>query len=268
VSEETPSQPEPSGGDPSGPGDGYEQGAPTTVYTADDFEPEVITIPRPQGDAPPQPDFYDGVLTDEAEHYPQPYGSPVTVYGAEDFDPEVVTIPRLVYGPGAFEPEVVTIPRPEQSASGSQSPTRSVTAKGFEPSIAQEQPPAAVDVEAKVDGSTLVARAFTRAAKQRFSLRGAPVPVARPIAGRTTWSQHAYGNAVDLSGTPEAMAAAAEWARVNAGQLRVRYVIWNHQVSSFGSPWRPYHGSDPHTGHLHVDFAPGFSGDPPGHPSR
>jgi LysM repeat protein len=40
----------------------------------------------------------------------------------------------------------------------------------------------------------------------------------------------------------------------NARRLGVMYVIWNHRIWS-AEGWRPYQGSDPHTGHLHISLS-------------
>lgn len=44
----------------------------------------------------------------------------------------------------------------------------------------------------------------------------------------------------------------------------VKYVIWDHRLfSSYGATpweWRPYHGADPHTNHVHVSVGVGTDG--------
>jgi len=88
----------------------------------------------------------------------------------------------------------------------------------------------------------------------------------RPIAGTNTLSQHAYGNALDISASPETMAQIWAWAISNAGVFSVRLVIYNRKQwtrSGIG----PYTStSNPHTDHVHVDFYPQYGGTPPGHP--
>jgi hypothetical protein len=43
------------------------------------------------------------------------------------------------------------------------------------------------------------------------------------------------------------------WAIRNADRLGIQSVIWNRRVWGYGNETvRPYHGTDPHTGHLHI----------------
>ena len=52
--------------------------------------------------------------------------------------------------------------------------------------------------------------------------------------------------------------AFADWIRgeVNAGRMRIGYVISNGRIYNpeHGSAWRPYTGSNPHSGHVHVSI--------------
>jgi len=67
-------------------------------------------------------------------------------------------------------------------------------------------------------------------------------------------SDHAYGRAFDIGGSPKQMAAAAEKLRTNPPP-GLKYVIYNHKIASPGGPWRPYKGVNPHTDHIHASFS-------------
>lgn len=70
----------------------------------------------------------------------------------------------------------------------------------------------------------------------------------RHIAGSSTWSQHAWANAVDLAPPDRAYGdKMAEFVRANAGALRIEHLLW--QVRD-------------HYDHIHVDFTPNFTGTP------
>ena len=82
----------------------------------------------------------------------------------------------------------------------------------------------------------------------------------RPIAGTSTWSQHSWGNAVDITTadwlelrelTPAHYALldeVYEWIMANYASLAARYVLWR----------RPSHYN-----HIHIDFHPKGTGTPP-----
>ena len=78
--------------------------------------------------------------------------------------------------------------------------------------------------------------------------------VNRNVRGGNTKSMHAYGRAFDIGGSPETMAKIAEYLRTAATSLQ--YVIYNRRIAGpgMGKPWRPYHGVNPHTDHVHADF--------------
>lgn len=40
----------------------------------------------------------------------------------------------------------------------------------------------------------------------------------------------------------------------------LKYVIYDRRIASAGAPWRPYYGSNPHTGHVHVSVGVGPDG--------
>ena len=80
----------------------------------------------------------------------------------------------------------------------------------------------------------------------------------RNVRGSTsTLSLHAEGRAVDL--TPGSRGAGALTELVHRlveqhQQLGVQQVIWQRSVWTVGRGWRPYSGTDPHTGHAHVEL--------------
>lgn len=71
------------------------------------------------------------------------------------------------------------------------------------------------------------------------------------------YPDHPSGHALDfMTNTGTAL---AEYARVNAARLGVKYIIWNRQqwsVAKASQGWRPYTGSNPHTDHVHITFNP------------
>ena len=87
----------------------------------------------------------------------------------------------------------------------------------------------------------------------------------RRIAGSSSWSQHAFGNAYDAGGPltlVKAMGAACI-AEAKAGRLPAVEVICNRQKWTPQDGIEPYRGVDPHTGHIHVTAAPYLTGIPP-----
>jgi hypothetical protein len=81
----------------------------------------------------------------------------------------------------------------------------------------------------------------------------------RPIAGSTERSVHSEGRACDL-GTPGVTTwslAVADALVASSAELGIQCVIHNRRIwssSYWDKGWRPYTGSDPHTGHLHVEL--------------
>ncbi len=65
--------------------------------------------------------------------------------------------------------------------------------------------------------------------------------------------------AVDLTQDPK-RADMGELARflVEHPHPALKYVIWNKRIASFTYDWKwkPYSGSDPHTGHIHISVGP------------
>lgn len=87
----------------------------------------------------------------------------------------------------------------------------------------------------------------------------------RRIAGSSSWSQHAWGNAIDVFGPRFTLGRLARWAarRRVARRLGVQTVIWQDRVwSAETRSWSHYSGI-PHVTHVHVDFAPRRYGTPP-----
>lgn len=73
------------------------------------------------------------------------------------------------------------------------------------------------------------------------------------VAGDDTLSFHADGRAWDAECSGDLNAEIAKWLVVNADALGVQEVISQHERwTSQDRKWHPYHGDDPHTGHVHV----------------
>ena len=85
------------------------------------------------------------------------------------------------------------------------------------------------------------------------------VVAVRFIEGTSTWSQHAYGNAVDfMTGTDSGLRHdIAFFLDANRGGLDVAHLL--------ADPWFPSPLGN-HYGHVHADFLPAYTGTPPGHP--
>ena len=82
-------------------------------------------------------------------------------------------------------------------------------------------------------------------------------PVVRFIEGTSTWSQHAYGNAVDIMVTGDLHRQIAYFLDANRGSLNVAHLL--------ADPYFPSPLND-HGTHVHVDPYPQYGGTPPGHP--
>lgn len=92
-------------------------------------------------------------------------------------------------------------------------------------------------------------------ARGRFpDLRYDTATVIRPIAGTSSWSQHSYGNAVDVWGSPARLEALYQETSRNRPWLAVRTLCYNRRGGC----------TTPHTDHVHVDFHPKQVGDPRG----
>ncbi len=77
----------------------------------------------------------------------------------------------------------------------------------------------------------------------------------RPIAGTNTPSEHSYGNALDVYGTPEALAYWADYFHKTRGEWDIKVVCYDPGIG------RKYdHCTTKHTTHLHIDFGPHCGG--------
>lgn len=78
-------------------------------------------------------------------------------------------------------------------------------------------------------------------------------------------SDHEEGNAFDLTNDPAHGCNTYRLAILLAASRdeRVSYIISNRSIwnPSISPDWRPYHGSDPHTGHMHTSIKPQFRDD-------
>lgn len=82
----------------------------------------------------------------------------------------------------------------------------------------------------------------------------------RVIAGTATRSVHGEGRAADLGVRPPDAGyghEAASLLHAHSAELGVQCIIWSRRIWSGAHPhegFRPYHGSNPHVGHLHVEL--------------
>jgi hypothetical protein len=79
----------------------------------------------------------------------------------------------------------------------------------------------------------------------------------RFIEGTTTWSQHAYGNAVDFMCSGEKHRQLAYFLNANRSGLDIAHLL--------ADPYFPSPLGN-HYNHVHADFWPQWGGTPPGHP--
>lgn len=83
------------------------------------------------------------------------------------------------------------------------------------------------------------------------------------IGSGSTWSQHAWGNAIDVMCSGDRQRELAHWAVNHADDLDVETVIYLSKVWSRTQPvWHAY-GGTPHDVHVHLDFRPPKLGTPP-----
>lgn len=99
-------------------------------------------------------------------------------------------------------------------------------------------------------GATAPIRAVWREVHARFGgvVSSAGVAVCRRISGSTTWSQHAWGNAWDITGSVATLDRVAAFLRSPAMRPHVAQVLWR---------------VPDHYGHIHVSGRPMFVGTPP-----
>ena len=117
-----------------------------------------------------------------------------------------------------------------------------------------------IEIEYKrVGGATPAAARCIGVVFSAFGSMPIGVVAVRYIEGTTTWSQHAYGNAVDfMTGSDtELRHQIAFFLDANRGGLDIAHLL--------ADPWFPSPLGN-HFNHCHVDFYPQFGGTPPGHP--
>lgn len=75
--------------------------------------------------------------------------------------------------------------------------------------------------------------------------------------GHISNSDHYKGLAIDVMGSLRGQEI-ANWLQANAKRLSITYLIWNRQIwdSRDGKGWVAYHGTSPHTDHVHASFSP------------
>lgn len=79
------------------------------------------------------------------------------------------------------------------------------------------------------------------------------------MAGSKTWSLHACGRALDWKPSSFDGGQRLNHLLVQAAdQHDIQLIIWNRQQfgGRRGRVFAPYGGSDPHTGHLHIEVRP------------
>lgn len=96
----------------------------------------------------------------------------------------------------------------------------------------------------------------------RRSPRPANLGIYNPKRLGNGWSIHAEGRAADLGTAPYSKPPwgweLAEAFRLNSDELGIQCVIFDRKIWSGAYPdagWRDYHGSNPHTGHLHTELS-------------
>lgn len=112
---------------------------------------------------------------------------------------------------------------------------------------------------------TTPARRGRRVLLRRFRrITDVQVYACRKVAGSSSWSQHAWGNALDVFATKAELGQIARYLVRHARRRRVQTVIFDGRSWSWDHRrWVPYTGSNPHTSHVHVDFRPRRFGTPP-----
>lgn len=80
--------------------------------------------------------------------------------------------------------------------------------------------------------------------------------------GHISDSDHYKGLAIDVMTTLQGQAV-ADYAVANAKRLSITYVIWNRHIWDIRNNrgWEAYHGTSPHTDHVHISFYPTPQGD-------
>ncbi|MGH2373039.1 MAG: hypothetical protein ACRDIC_06115 [bacterium] len=114
-----------------------------------------------------------------------------------------------------------------------------------------------IEIEYKrVGGATPAAARCIGVVFAMFGAMDIGVEAIRFIEGTHTWSQHAYGNAVDFMVSGERHRQLAYFLDANRGGLDIAHLLADPY---FPSPLRN------HYDHVHTDFYPAWGGTPPGH---
>lgn len=84
---------------------------------------------------------------------------------------------------------------------------------------------------------------------------------------------HEEGRALDLmsEGNRALGERAANWLALNARELGIQYLIFDHtelSSSTVGAAWEPYTGPNPHTDHVHIELSPRWAADGAGMRAR
>jgi len=139
---------------------------------------------------------------------------------------------------------------PMASQGGSGSPASSASSTG---SSSGTQPIAA---GRNPDGSNVRATQTLEDYKKRFGVTN--LGIWGDEAHQKTKSDHNTGDAVDLGVSSIEQGNQVRDALLQEAQARgIKYIIFNRQIWSAersNEGWRPYDGSNPHTGHVHVSF--------------
>lgn len=83
--------------------------------------------------------------------------------------------------------------------------------------------------------------------------------VCKRIVGSFIYSQHSYGNAVDIGASTMArLEDIARWAVAHSAEFDIQHVIVADRIWDRGGTWHHYTGEYHY--HVHVDFDPNYSG--------
>jgi hypothetical protein len=108
-----------------------------------------------------------------------------------------------------------------------------------------------------IGGATAGAALYAAWIRANFGNLSLGIVAVRHIAQSSSWSQHAYGNAVDVMCSGDLHRTIAYATDANRGPLRIAHLL--------ADPYFPSPLGD-HYGHVHADFYPQWGGTPPGHP--
>lgn len=87
----------------------------------------------------------------------------------------------------------------------------------------------------------------------------------RRIAGSSSWSQHAWGNGLDIHASFAVMTDLAAFLAMEArdGRLPIAQILFDGKAWTPDQGWHPANLSSPHTDHIHVSGSPMQGGTPP-----